>query len=720
MDTVFFGSPLVVRSTDSQALYVNGGLRVLQSAVFGANVKVPLFSTRRRKFTDTFTVGQAASNVYYNSFLRPSIASQASGVRTNEAATVYIQGPPQGTARNSIQTTAALVVSQGPSQFRDDVSVSGGVSVSRRVFAINMTTGQLRTSTLNTAVFRAPQGLSVTSGTLRGTSTARTINMTQAGLIGTLNVTSLVMTNDTTVNETMTHLTSNAMTVPVIRASTVPALLQVTAVHSLSVNNASSANPSTIGANETNAGTMTVRGHAAIAKLAYANNVNISQTSGVQTNYMTIRFNQTAQTVLLNASGVAGGTIYNDSHMNFVSAGPARLQTTEALLFNFTPTVSVVARVRLAALGLGHGGDAVQFGGTGNTEYLNIATGTNTFEIRAVRTGTGTDRSLALGTQDYPRQISLETAGNYVVMTQGALVASTVLVGSATSLQGSTGTLFLSYTRGISFLQDQGINRGLIGIQPDDTSRHLIFLNTGSRGLFLESRNVYVQSLNTAAKTDQSLAINTLPGYRSSPYERLTLGSNGTAQFLISPTNAGTSVLRPLTLGFSGTSMFLQTNGGVELLTGSARGSLALAGTSDPTVNLAGGLAVARAVLAASCTASGRIVSAPLGSLAQTSAFTINNNQTAAAIVSGLSFPSSVRSAVLQIAITINATTPLYTLQRLFLVNKQTSWDVTTESTGSTSGVAFTVGATNGQVSYTSGNYGGFTSGNLRYSAIAV
>lgn len=666
MDTLFFGSPLVLRSTDAQALYVPGQLRVAQSALFGVNVKVPFLNSRRRKFTDTFTIGQASNNVYYTSFLRPTLAAQNAGVRTNETATVFIQGAPQGTARNSIGTRAALIVSQGPSQFRNDVSLLGGLSVSKQVTASGASTSVARIDSLNVGTFSAVTGLSVTTGVLRATAFANIVSSTQ-GAVGTVNAGTLLITNDFSINETTGQLLCINMTAPVVRANTLPALLQVTSVNSLSINNSSSANANNVGLTHTNAGTMTVRGHAALAKQSFVNTVVLNRTAGTGfSNYMSLWFNQTAQTVLLNGSGNATGcTIYNDNHHNFAVAGPVCIQATSALLYNFTPTVSTAAQVRLAALGLGHQSDTTNF------EYLNIATATNAFSFRAVNAGTGTNRSLAIGTQNYPQQISLQTAGNYVVMTQGPLVASTVYMGNATS--GSNG-LFVDWARFIAYARDDNAFNAQTSFLNNGNGRNLwLFNNSVSRNLALSSRILGLQSGNTATRQDVSIVLTSLAGTMqnasASPFEKLTLGSRSTSQFLISPTNAGVGVLRPLTLGFTATSMFLQTSGGIDLLTGQARGSLALAGTSDPTVNIAGGLGVAKAVLAASCSASSRVVSSPLGSLAQTSAFAIANNQTSPAIVSGLSFPSSVRSAVLQVAIAINATTPLYTLQRLFLVN---------------------------------------------------
>lgn len=115
-----------------------------------------------------------------------------------------------------------------------------------------------------------------------------------------------------------------------------------------------------------------------------------------------------------------------------------------------------------------------------------------------------------------------------------------------------------------------------------------------------------------------------------------------------------------------------------------------------------------------------------LGSLGGTptdiglTSFSIANNQSSAASITGLSFSTAtVRAFTAEISVNIQATGNLYEYFTLEAIYKDSSWDMSIRSVGDNSQVAFTI--TNaGQVQYTSGNISGFSSGTLRFKAKTV
>lgn len=104
-----------------------------------------------------------------------------------------------------------------------------------------------------------------------------------------------------------------------------------------------------------------------------------------------------------------------------------------------------------------------------------------------------------------------------------------------------------------------------------------------------------------------------------------------------------------------------------------------------------------------------------------TTSFTLTNNQSSAANITGLNFStSSVRSAIVNYSIYISTSLNEYSeTGTLFLSYKNTagSWDLTRFAGGSDSGITFTITSA-GQVQYTSGNVSGTGfSGKLKFNA---
>lgn len=108
-----------------------------------------------------------------------------------------------------------------------------------------------------------------------------------------------------------------------------------------------------------------------------------------------------------------------------------------------------------------------------------------------------------------------------------------------------------------------------------------------------------------------------------------------------------------------------------------------------------------------------------VGDIPQTS-FSLANNQSSAADVTGLAFANvSVRSFECQLSVSIDATADLFTIFKLYGIQKGASWDLSYESTGDDSQIAFSI--TNaGQVQYTSANLAGFVAGTMKFRATVL
>src|SRR5271166_1316294 len=88
------------------------------------------------------------------------------------------------------------------------------------------------------------------------------------------------------------------------------------------------------------------------------------------------------------------------------------------------------------------------------------------------------------------------------------------------------------------------------------------------------------------------------------------------------------------------------------------------------------------------------------GDTVQTS-FTIANNQSTPANVTGLTFANAtVRSVEVQYSITISATTSLYEEGRILLVQNASGWNIAQQANFDNTNVIFSI-TTSGQVQYT-------------------
>lgn len=110
------------------------------------------------------------------------------------------------------------------------------------------------------------------------------------------------------------------------------------------------------------------------------------------------------------------------------------------------------------------------------------------------------------------------------------------------------------------------------------------------------------------------------------------------------------------------------------------------------------------------------IPTASAGDIPETS-FSAANNQASPTDVTGLAFANGVvRSFDVQISVTIDATSDLFEVFHLLGVQKGASWDMSVDSTGDTSGIAFSITSA-GQIQYTSTNEAGFVSNTMKFRA---
>jgi hypothetical protein len=107
------------------------------------------------------------------------------------------------------------------------------------------------------------------------------------------------------------------------------------------------------------------------------------------------------------------------------------------------------------------------------------------------------------------------------------------------------------------------------------------------------------------------------------------------------------------------------------------------------------------------------------GDIVETS-FSIANNQSSAANVTGLSFANgTVRSFEALVSVYINATSSTYENFKIFGIQRGADWKIDVSSVGDNSGIVFSI--TNaGQIQYTSTNNAGFSSGTMKFRAITT
>lgn len=107
---------------------------------------------------------------------------------------------------------------------------------------------------------------------------------------------------------------------------------------------------------------------------------------------------------------------------------------------------------------------------------------------------------------------------------------------------------------------------------------------------------------------------------------------------------------------------------------------------------------------------------ASTGDINQTS-FNAANNQSSPANITGFAFSNgSVRSFTALVSVYINATSSLYQVFTLNGIQRGSDWQMSTVSTGDSSGITFSI-TTSGQIQYVSSNISGFTSDTIKFRA---
>jgi hypothetical protein len=104
----------------------------------------------------------------------------------------------------------------------------------------------------------------------------------------------------------------------------------------------------------------------------------------------------------------------------------------------------------------------------------------------------------------------------------------------------------------------------------------------------------------------------------------------------------------------------------------------------------------------------------------QETSFSLANNQATPSNVTGLAFASGVsRSFEALVSVQIDAASDLFEVFKLYGIQRGADWQMSVESTGDNSLVAFTI-TSSGQVQYTSGSYATFVAGLIKFRAIVT
>lgn len=106
------------------------------------------------------------------------------------------------------------------------------------------------------------------------------------------------------------------------------------------------------------------------------------------------------------------------------------------------------------------------------------------------------------------------------------------------------------------------------------------------------------------------------------------------------------------------------------------------------------------------------------GDISETS-FALADNQAAPSNVTGLAFSAAVRSFEALVSVEIDAASDLFEVFKLYGIRRGADWQMSVESTGDDSLVAFTI-TSGGQVRYTSGSYATFVSAAAKFRALTT
>lgn len=189
----------------------------------------------------------------------------------------------------------------------------------------------------------------------------------------------------------------------------------------------------------------------------------------------------------------------------------------------------------------------------------------------------------------------------------------------------------------------------------------------------------------------------------------------------------------------AGTIAAITVQAAINELDGDAQAGISAAGTAQTTINnhISNGTG-AHAASAIGVTPSGNLSSTNVqaalvelqlnidgftvgsaGDITEAS-FSITNNQSAAANITGLAFSNSVvRSFKVLMSIQVDATVDLWEAVELIGINKGGVFDMAQSGAGDTTGVVLSI-TSGGQVQYTCSNYTGFVSGAIKFRAITT
>lgn len=752
MDPLTFNGSIVIKSTStltagrtSGALVVSGGLQANGPAQFAKGITIGaaytgtiaqtndgVFFTSRGTYTDTNIAGY--QNLFFNALQAPVLSS---GNVTAESATMMIQGAPQATGSATVGSAYALLVASGTSMFRDTtnslsktsgaVVVSGGLGVTGNLNASNivsdsMSTGAFRTGTLTVSgsatmatvdatALTASQALllSANIGTLTASS-ATFLNATAGNLVitGTTVSTGLVATNATLLNATIDGLSVGTVNVTGTSAT---ALVVSGGVTILSTANALSS---------TNGGALTVSGGIGANSFAIGQSLSLNTTTVTQ-NALRIGYNTGNAQIVLNHSSSGTSTIFNNTAGNLVLQNPGRavelisLASTAGLTLRNTNTSQVSSvLLRLATLGA--------YDTDSNYEFLDIKnSGTGSFLIQSQAAGTGTLRSLIFNSS----QLVLATNGQ-ISATNGSLISRGIAINSTGT---STDQLRLGYNTGLNQLVFENSARATAAALGINTAGHLIAQVAGPLRLAASGGVIVEQAglLRVAALGALSTDANT---------QFLDIIGNGT-QNIIQSTASGSGLLQPIAfnVGSQTNQLLLQTSGTIVM------GNTSLTSTSDQsgTLQVSGSVTVRGTENALSVTSGAMIVSGGLGiakqlrvgerlfvngvdvtpsngSIPETSV-ALSQNVTNFTSISGFAFANgTVRGAIIHASVAVTATTNLFQVYTIRVVQRQSDWLMTVDAAGDDSLVVFSITSA-GQIQYKSGSYPGFVSATLKYKA---
>lgn len=113
------------------------------------------------------------------------------------------------------------------------------------------------------------------------------------------------------------------------------------------------------------------------------------------------------------------------------------------------------------------------------------------------------------------------------------------------------------------------------------------------------------------------------------------------------------------------------------------------------------------------------VIKGSAGDIIETS-FSIANNQSSAANITGLAFANGiVRSFSAILSIYVDATTDQFSQIKIDGIQKSASWDINVSEIGDITGIEVSITSA-GQLQYTSPSFTGFSSGTMKFRAITT